>query len=168
VFSKLHENKERFLKLNVRAFFLRPKYFRIFSLFFLVVVLLLEGYGVNQLTGTLPPTIGTDNARLILQSLIAFDGVLLGFGAIVFATLIGRESTFERLSYILLSMITTVFLFLLSVANAFFGLVSISSAGLSTELFIQPFGLMIFGASVFFFTIYVHIVRVYLVGQARA
>ncbi len=95
----------------------------------------------------------------MLQSLIAFDGVLLGFAAIVFNSLMNRESTFERISYLFSSMFATVILFLLSVTAAFFALASVSSTGLAAGSFVQPLGFMVYGTSVLFFTIYIHVAR---------
>jgi len=67
----------------------------------------------------------------MLTSLISFDGVFFGFSAIVFSSLVGRESSYERISYIFTAMIATVILFVLSVVFAFLGLASVESRGLS-------------------------------------
>ena len=103
--------------------------------------------------------VDTLNARAMLQSLIEFDRVFLGFSAIVFSSLVSRESSFQRISYIFSAMFATVILFVLSVVFTFYGLASVSSSGTSSDLFARPLDFMIYGISVFFFMIYVHVVK---------
>jgi hypothetical protein len=141
-----------------------PRRFRIFSFFVLLVILAFELYGINQLASTLPSTIDIDNSRIILQSLVAFNGVLLGFAAIVFATLISRETVFRRISYIILSMAATVATFLLSVLETFFALATMLD-GLTPANFTRPLGLTIVGTTIFFYTIYIYMVRTYLMSN---
>lgn len=136
-----------------------PKYFTKIALLVLLVILLVEIFGVYQIARTLPPEIDFANARLMLQSLISFDGVFFGFSAIVFSGLVGRETSFGRISFIFTGMIATAVLFLLSVVFAFFGLASVASAGLAPDLFAQPLGFTIYGTTVFFFMIYIHVAR---------
>jgi hypothetical protein len=114
-----------------------------------------------ELVGTtLPSSIDPKDSVPMLQSLVAFDGVLLGFAAVVFNSLMSREGSFERISYLFTSMFATVILFLLSVIAAFFSLAwNSSSTGLDSGSFIQPLGFMVYGTSVLFFSIYIHVVR---------
>ena len=119
----------------------------------------LEVLGVNLIELTLPSELDPLNARAMLQSLIAFDGVFFGFSAIVFSSLVSRESSFQRISYIFSAMFATVILFVLSVVFTFYGLASVSSSGLPAEMFARPLGFMIYGISVFFFMIYVHVIK---------
>ena len=156
------------MKRNFRSLVYTPRNFRILSLVLLVIVLVVELVEVNLLVGTIPPEIQLDNARLVLQSLVAFDGVILGFAGIVFATLLGRESGFAGLSYILVSMIATVAFFVFSVANTFYAMITLTPEGLSAASFIAPFGMALYGLTVFFFTIYFHVARVHLVGKQES
>ena len=126
----------------------------------LVIILVIEFAVITEVGTRLPAVIDSNDSVQMLQSLIAFDGVLLGFAAVVFNTLMGRESTFERMSYLLASMFSTVILFLLSVMAAFFAFASISSSvGLAAGSIILPLGFMIYGTSVLFFTLYIHVAR---------
>jgi uncharacterized integral membrane protein len=77
----------------------------------------------------------------------------------VFSYLVGRESTYERISYIFTAMIATVILFVLSVVFAFLGLASVESRSLSAGAFAQPLGFTVYGTTVFFFMIYIHVLR---------
>ena len=119
----------------------------------------LEVLGVKVIEQTLPSEVDPLNARAMLQSLIAFDGVFFGFPAIVFSSLVSRESSFQRISYIFTAMFATVILFVLSVVFTFYGLASVSSSCLPSDVFARPLGFMIYGISVFFFMIYVHVVK---------
>ena len=144
----------------MRAYLSNPKNLTTVSVLVLVIILVVEVAAVNQVGTRLPTVIDSDDSVQMLQSLIAFDGVLLGFAAVVFNTLMGRESTFERMSYLLGSMFSTVILFLLSVVAAFFAIASISStAGLASGSIVLPLGFMIYGTSVLFFTLYIHVAR---------
>lgn len=139
-----------------------PRRFRIFSLLILILVIAVEIYGVGQLASTLPSTIDIDNSRIILQSLVAFDGVLLGFAAIVFATIVARETLFERISYIIIAMIATVGTYLLSVISTFYALATMSVDGLTRTMFARPIEETIIATTVFFYAIYVYMVRAYI------
>lgn len=144
----------------MRAYLSNPKNLTPVSVLVLVGILAIEVLAVNEVGTKLPAQIDPKNSIPMLQSLIAFDGVLLGFAAVVFNSLMTRESTFERISYLFSSMFATVILFLLSVTAAFFALASISSStGLGAGSFILPLGFMIYGTSVLFFTIYIHVAR---------
>ena len=147
------------MRLGIVAYLSNPKRFGTISSFFLLVILGLEVLGVNLMEQTLPSEIDPINARAMLQSLIAFDGVFFGFSAIVFSSLVSRESSFQRISYIFTAMFATVILFVLSVVSTFYGLASVSSSGLPADVFARPLGFMIYGISVFFFMIYVHVVK---------
>ena len=145
---------------DLRAYLSNPKNLTVVSVLVLLAILAVEVVAVITVGGSLPATIDPKNSVPMLQSLVAFDGVLLGFAAVVFNSLMNRESSFERISYLFTSMFATVILFLLSVTSAFFSLASnSSSAGLSSGSFVQPLGFMIYGTSVLFFTIYIHVVR---------
>lgn len=145
---------------GLRAYLSNPKNLTVVSVLVLLVILAVEVVAVITVGGSLPATIDPKNSVPMLQSLVAFDGVLLGFAAVVFNSLMNRESSFERISYLFTSMFATVILFLLSVTSAFFSLAwNSSSAGLSSGSFVQPLGFMIYGTSVLFFTIYIHVVR---------
>ncbi len=144
----------------MRAYLSNPKNLTVVSVFVLAVILAAEAGAVNLVGTRLPGQIATNLSIPMLQSLIAFDGVLLGFAAVVFNSLMNRESIFERISYLFGSMFVTVILFLLSVTSAFFALASItSSTGLAAGSFILPLGFMVYGTSVLFFTIYIHVAR---------
>ena len=144
----------------MRAYLSNPKNLTPVSVLVLVVILAVEVAVVNEVGTRLPAEIGPTSSVQMLQSLIAFDGVLLGFAAVVFNSLMGRESTFEKMSYLLGSMFSTVILFLLSVMAAFFAIASISSSvGLAAGSIILPLGFMIYGTSVLFFTLYIHVAR---------
>jgi hypothetical protein len=144
----------------LRAYLSNPKNLTNVSVLVLVIILAIEVVVVNEVGTRLPAIIDSEDSVQMLQSLIAFDGVLLGFAAVVFNTLMGRESTFERMSYLLGAMFSTVILFLLSVVAAFFAIASISSsAGLAAGSIILPLGFMIYGTSVLFFTLYIHVAR---------
>lgn len=124
------------------------------------MILVIEVVVVNEVGTRLPSQIDPKNSIPMLQSLIAFDGVLLGFAAVVFNSLMNRESTFERVAYLFSSMFATVILFLLSVTASFFALASNSpSSGLDSLSFVEPLGFMVYGTSVLFFTIYIHVAR---------
>ncbi len=151
--------KARTLRLGWLAYLTNPKRFTAVSLIGLLLILGVETVGVGKIAETLPSVVDPINSRAMLQSLIAFDGVFFGFSAIVFSSLVGRESSFERISYIFTAMIATVILFLLSVVTAFFGLASVTASGAPAGLFAQSLGFMIYGTSVFFFMIYVHVAR---------
>ena len=143
----------------MRTYLSNPKNFTVLSILVLVAVLALEAVVVNEVAKLLPSTIDGSDSRPMLQSLIAFDGVLLGFAAVVFNSLMNREATFQRISYLFGAMFSTVILFLISVTTAFFGLASVSSSGSPTSSFVVPLGFMIYGTSVLFFTMYVHVAR---------
>jgi hypothetical protein len=155
------------LKLSFRPIVANPRRFRIFSLLILVLILGLESIAVDQLSTTLPAPVSVENSRVILQSLIAFDGVLVGFGAIVFASLLGRATAFQEISYVMLSMIATVALYMISVMNALYGL-ALSTNGLSANVITGPWGLTIYATTVLFFTVYIHMARTYIVGKVSS
>jgi uncharacterized integral membrane protein len=145
--------------MGLLAYLSNPKRLTLVSLLFLLIVVGLEVVGVQLVIQSLPPDIETLNARAMLTSLISFDGVFFGFSAIVFSSLVGRESTYERISYIFTAMIATVILFVLSVVFAFLGLASVEARGLSAGSFAQPLGFTVYGTTVFFFMIYIHVLR---------
>jgi hypothetical protein len=136
-----------------------PRRFTVVSFIALLIVLALEVAGVSEITQTLPREIDPINARAMLQSLIAFDGVFFGFSSIVFSSLVAREGSFERISYLFTAMIATAVLFVMSVVLAFYGLAAVVDSGLAAGTFAQPLGFMVYGTTVFFFMIYVHVVR---------
>lgn len=146
---------------RVIGYLSNPKRFTLVSLVFLAIILAVEVVGVYEIAGNLPGSLTELNARTMLTSLISFDGVFFGFSAIVFSSLVARESSFERISYIFSAMIATVILFVLSVVYSFFALASVGvgSQALSASSFSLPLGFMIYGISVFFFMIYVHVAR---------
>jgi hypothetical protein len=142
------------------AYLSNPRYFTKIAILILVVILAVEVIGVNLfLPVALPSEINAADARPMLQSLITFDGTLLGFSAIVYSAMVGRESSFERISVLFTSMIATLILFLLSVVTAFLPFALVQSAGLTGVEFSRTLGFMIYGVSVFFFMIYVHVAR---------
>ena len=147
------------MRLGIIAYLSNPKRFSSVSFGFLLVVLGLEVLGVNAMASALPPELDPNNARPMLQSLIQFDGVFFGFSAIVFSSLVSRESSFQRISYIFSAMFATVILFVLSAVFTLYGLASVTSSGLPADAFARPLGFMIYGVSVFFFMIYVHVVK---------
>ncbi len=142
-----------------------PRRFRIFSVLILILIIAVEIYGVGQLASTLPSTIDIDNSRIILQSIVAFDGVLLGFAAIVFATIIARETVFEIISYIIIAMTATVGTYLLSVISTFYALATMSVDGLTPTMFARPIEETIIATTVFFYTIYVYMARTYILAK---
>ncbi len=83
---------------GLRAYLSNPKNLTAVSVFVLVVILAIEVGAVNLVGTRLPAQIASSLSIPMLQSLIAFDGVLLGFAAVVFNSLMNRESTFERIS----------------------------------------------------------------------
>jgi len=145
--------------LGILGYLTNPRRFTTVSLVALLIVLGLEVLGVNQMAQTLPAEIDPVNARAMLQSLIGFDGVFFGFSSIVFSSLVAREGSFERISYLFTAMIATAILFVMSVVLAFYGLSAVVEAGLAAGSFAQPLGFMVYGTTVFFFMIYVHVVR---------
>jgi uncharacterized integral membrane protein len=145
--------------MGLLGYISNPKRLTLVSLLFLLIVVAIEVVGVQLIIQSLPPDIETLNARAMLTSLISFDGVFFGFSAIVFSSLVGRESTYERISYIFTAMIATVILFVLSVVFAFLGLASVAANGLSAGAFAQPLGFTVYGTTVFFFMIYIHVLR---------
>ncbi|MDA4121445.1 MAG: hypothetical protein OK404_03450 [Thaumarchaeota archaeon] len=146
-------------RLGFIAYLSNPKRLTLVSLILLLVIVGVEVIGVGLIIQTLPAEIAEANARAMLTSLISFDGVFFGFSAIVFSSLVGRESTYERISYIFTAMIATVILFVLSVVFAFLGFAVVGSAGLPAGAFAQPLGFTVYGITVFFFMIYIHVVR---------
>jgi hypothetical protein len=147
------------MTIGLKAYISNPKNLTVISVLVLIIILAAE-VGIITLVGTrLPARIATNLSIPMVQSLIAFDGVLLGFAAVVFNSLMNRESTFERISYLFTSMFVTVILFLLSVTSAFFALAAITTSGLEAGAFVLPLGFMVYGTSVLFFTIYIHVAR---------
>ena len=145
---------------GLRAYLSNPKNLTALSVLVLIAILAAEVATISEVGTRLPEAIDPKNAIPMLQSLVAFDGVLLGFAAVVFNSLMNRETTFERISYLFTSMFATVILFLLSVTAAFFALASNSqTAGLPSGSFVFPLGFMVYGTSVLFFTIYIHVAR---------
>lgn len=124
----------------------------------LILIIAIETYGIGQLGSTLPSTIDIDNSRIILQSLIAFNGILLGFAAIVFATIIGRETVSGRNSYIIIAMAASVGTYLLSVLSTFYALATMSVDGLTPTMFTRPIEETIIATTVFFYAVYVYMV----------
>ncbi len=144
---------------GVIAFLSNPKRFTPISLVFLLIMLALEVLGIQIIAQALPSQVDALDARAMLQSLIAFDGVFFGFSAIVFSSLVSRESSFQRISYIFSAMFATVVLFVLSVVFAFSALASVSSGGMPAGAFANPLGFSVYGISVFFFMVWVHVMK---------
>ncbi len=145
--------------MGLLAYLSNPKRLTLVSLLFLLAVIALEVVGVELVIQALPPEIETLNARAMLTSLISFDGVFFGFSAIVFSSLVGRETTYERISFIFTAMIATAILFVLSVVFSFLGLASVAVRGLAASAFAQPLGFTVYGTTIFFFMIYIHVLR---------
>jgi hypothetical protein len=125
----------------------------------LALIVGLEVLAVQVLAGTLPQNVRPDDAKLVLQSIISVDGVLLGFCGIVFSTFLSREKRQGRMFNLLTSIIATVTLYLLSVLNAFYGILAVGGGNINGELLISPLGFTIYATSVFFYGIIVHIAR---------
>ena len=113
------------------------------------------------MSSTLPSVIPGESARALQQSLIAFNGVLLGFGAIVFGRLLDRAQRFRDLSYTLVFMTATIALYIVAVMNSLYAL-AISASGLVPEEITGPLGFTMFATTVLFFTLYIQMVSPFL------